>query len=239
MSVPVIGVTTYGQDEKLHFTLPREYIDSIRRAGAIPFMIPPGESQIDHVLSMIDGIILAGGGDIDPKTYNGSMHESIYMLDEERDSSEARITKAVLGTDIPTLGICRGIQMLNTVMGGTLHEHVPDVYGETVAHRLPPREPVNHDIHAESSGRLYDIIQCEQFSAASWHHQSLKEVAPEFKVVARAPDGVIEAVEHTEHDWLLAVQWHPELTAANDERQQRLFDALVQVARERKQRRAN
>lgn len=230
LSTPLIGITTYGRNPENRFTLPAEYVDGVRRAGGIPLLIPPGETQLEKLLPHLDGLILTGGGDLDPKLYGGQAHETIYSIDSERDSSELAITQRALESNLPTLGICRGLQVLNVALGGTLIEHLPDVVGDEVAHRELPHGPIPHPIQIQPGSRLAEITQSQQIETASWHHQALKQVAPGLEVVALAPDGTIEAVELPSHPWLIAVQWHPELTAATDAGQQRLFDALVEAA---------
>ena len=229
----VIGITTYGSNDaaKPEFTLPRDYVDSVRRAGGIPLLISPGETRLADLLSQLDGLILAGGGDLDPALYGGAQHESIYMVDAERDQSEVELARAAIETGMPILGICRGIQLINIVRGGTLHAHLPDVVGESVTHRLPPREPTEHDVVIEPESRLAEILGALELRAASWHHQAIRDVADGFVVAAHAADGTIEAIEMPDHDWLFAVQWHPELTAVDCPVQQRLFAEFVRVAR--------
>ena len=229
MSRKLIGITTYGRDEQGSFTLPGEYVDSVRRAGAVPVLLTPGEKDIDRWIELVDGVVLVGGGDLDPARYGGSSHETIYMLDAERDSSELELTRKVIDTGMPTLGICRGTQVINVVLGGTLHEHLPDVVGEETLHREPPREPTPHRVRVVEGSRLARLLGEVDFEAQSWHHQAIKEVAPTLEIVAHAPDGVIEAIEKHDHPWLYAVQWHPELSSDRDPIQQRLFDALVEA----------
>lgn len=228
MNPPLIGITTYGEDEQRQFPLPREYVDSVRRAGGVPILLPPGEPRLRELFALLDGLILAGGGDLEPAVYGGNHHESVYMTDSERDTEELELARMVIDTGKPTLGICRGTQVLNAVLGGTLHEHLPDVVGEEVLHRLPPREPGEHPIAVTPGCRLAEILGELEFPAASWHHQAIRDVAEPLEVVAHAPDGTIEAVELPSHPWLIGVQWHPELTAATDPIQQQLFDAFVQ-----------
>jgi putative glutamine amidotransferase len=228
----LIGITTYGRDEGNRFSLPAEYVDSVRRAGAVAVLLPPGEASIHHWLDIVDGIVLAGGGDVDPTRYGGPSHETIYMVDGERDRSELELTGRILDQEIPTLAICRGAQIVNVALGGSLYVHLPDAFGEQVRHRLPPREPTTHGVAVEAGSRLARILGATEFDSASWHHQAAREVAPSLVVVGHAPDGVVEAFESREHPWLFGVQWHPELTAAEDPIQQRLFDALVAAARD-------
>lgn len=230
----VIGITTYGRNEENRYSLPAEYVDAIRRAGATAVLLPPGEALIDQWLEVVDGIILAGGGDIDPDRYGGQRHTSIYSIDRERDGSEIALARRVVESRRPALGICRGAQILNVALGGTLHEHLPDSYGDDVAHRLPPRQPTSHRVCLVPDSGLARIVGEVEFESASWHHQAVRDVAPALRVAAQAPDGVVEAVEMPDHPWLYAVQWHPEITAAQDEIQQRLFSSLVEAASARR-----
>ena len=230
MKPALIGITTYGRNEDGHFFLPSEYVDSVRRSGACPILLPPGEESLDGWLELVDGILFPGGGDIDPARYGGSEHEMIYMVDSERDTTELALLNRILESGLPTLGICRGTQLLNVALGGTLFDHLPDHVGEEVAHRLPPREPTPHAIRVEEGSGLATILGKTEFDAESWHHQAIREVAPGLTAVAQAPDGTVEAVEKKDHPWLYAVQWHPELTAEKDPVQQRLFNALTEAA---------
>jgi putative glutamine amidotransferase len=230
---PVIGLTTYGRNAEGRFTLPGEYVDAVRRAGGIPVLIAPGEAHWQEALARTDGFVLTGGGDVDPKHYAGRVHELNYGIDHERDHLELSIARWLIDSGLPTLGICRGAQILNIAEGGTLIEHIPEEVGESVLHRAPPREPTTHRIHLRAGSKLRQILGQDEVEAASWHHQALRRVARSFEVTASAPDGIVEAIEMRDHPWLIAVQWHPELSAASDPPQQRLFDTLVQVALDR------
>ena len=228
---PLIGLTTYGRGADNRYTLPAEYLDAVRRAGGVPVLIAPGESRWEAILEVIDALILTGGGDIDPSRYNGKRHETNYAIDQERDALELELGRRVIASGMPTLGICRGAQILHVVQGGKLIEHIPDEFGEKVLHRAPPREPVTHSVKLKTGSRLARILGRDQFDATSWHHQALRGAAAGFDAVAHAPDGTIEAIEMPSHRWLIAVQWHPELNAAADPLQQKLFDAIVEEAR--------
>ena len=230
MKPALIAITTYGRNEDGHFFLPSEYVDSVRRSGACPILLPPGAEDLDSWLELVDGIIFPGGGDIEPSRYGGGEHETIYMVDPERDATEFALLEKVLDSGLPTLGICRGTQLLNVALGGTLVDHLPDHVGEEIAHSLPPREPTPHAIRVEKGSGLAEILGKTEFDAESWHHQAIREIAPGLTAVAQAPDGTIEAVEKKDHPWLYAVQWHPELTAEKDPVQQRLFNALTEAA---------
>lgn len=231
-SPPLIGITTYARDEGNKVNLPSEYVDALRRAGGCALLLPPGESNLDVVAARLDGLILAGGGDIDPHRYGGEFHPTVYMVDNERDESEFQLARLAIDSGMPTLCICRGTQVLNVALGGTLHTHLPDVYGESVLHRAPPREPTPHPVNVENNSRLHGMMGELTRDPMSWHHQAIRDVAAPLRVVARAPDEVIEAVELPDHPWLVGVQWHPELTAADDPAQQRIFDEFVRAARQ-------
>jgi len=228
---PVIGLTTYGRNADNRYTLPAEYVDAVRRAGGVPILLTPGEERWDTALDVIDALILTGGGDIDPKRYGGKGHPTNYAIDNERDTAELFLGQHVLEMGLPTLGICRGAQILNVLLGGTLIEHIPEEVGEQVLHRAPPREPIPHRVSVRPDSKLAHITGSTDFEVTSWHHQALKKVADSFAVVAHAPDGTVEAVEIPDHPWLIAVQWHPELSAASDPIQQRLFNAIIEAAR--------
>jgi putative glutamine amidotransferase len=227
---PLIGLTTYGRGADNRYTLPADYIDAVRRAGGVPLLIAPGESRVEAILDVIDALVLSGGGDIDPSRYEGKRHDTNYSIDQERDTLELELARRVIDSSIPTLGICRGAQILNVVQGGKLIEHIPDEVGVKVLHRAPPREPVTHGVKLKPGSRLAEILGRDQFDATSWHHQALRGAAAGFDAVAHALDGTIEAIEMPSHPWMIAVQWHPELSAASDPLQQKLFDALVEAA---------
>jgi len=230
---PLIGLTTYACDEKGHYTLPTEYPEAVRRGGGIPLLLTPGESEIEPLLSSLDGVIICGGGDINPKHYAGDQHDHLYMVDDARDETELAICQKILHYGIPTLGICRGLQIINIALGGTLHAHLEDTYGDTLAHRAPPRETVMHDVTLEPTSTLYAITRQATLSVVSWHHQAVDNLGTGLRVSAVAEDGVIEAVELIASDhWLIAVQWHPELSAATDKYQQSLFNSLIHISKE-------
>lgn len=228
----VIGISSYARDgDPPAFSLPCGYVDGVRAAGATPLLLPPGEPEPGRLLDLIDGLILAGGGDIAPVAYGGEPHETIYSVSEERDQFEFGLARAALARrDVPLLCICRGMQVLNVVCGGTLHAHVPDRFGEHVAHRLPPRLTSRHSVRVEPASRLATLLGGADIEACSWHHQAIDRIGTALQPVAWAEDGVIEAVEHTAHPWCVGVQWHPEMQL--DEAPQRgLFHALVTATR--------
>jgi putative glutamine amidotransferase len=226
--LPVIGISSYARDGiPPAFSLPCGYVDGVRSAGATPVVLPPGEQEPERLLDLVDGLILAGGGDIAPASYGGREHETIYLISEERDQFEFTLARAALARpDIPLLCICRGMQVLNVVCGGTLHAHVPDQFGETVAHRLPPRLPTKHPARIEARSRLAEILAATTVDVCSWHHQAIDRIGDGLRAVAWAEDGVVEAVEHDGHPWCMGVQWHPEMQLGESPHRQ-LFASLV------------
>jgi putative glutamine amidotransferase len=156
--------------------------------------------------------------------------ETIYGVDADRDANEFELALAAIEDDLPTLCICRGTQILNVALGGSLHAHLPDVVGEEVLHRLPPRVPTPHAVAVAPECRLAGILGAHEIEPISWHHQAVDRLGRGLEVVARAPDGIVEALELPDHPRLVAVQWHPEMSAERDATQQRLFDWLVAAA---------
>jgi len=135
---------------------------------------------------------------------------------------------------MPIFGICRGAQLMNIALGGTLDLHIPDIHPQAIAHRQADGAPILHPVDITPDTRLASILNVDSCEISSQHHQSLKEVAPNFKVAASASDGIIEAIEDPSYPWLIGVQWHPEQTAARDPIQQRLFDNFVAYVKETK-----
>lgn len=231
---PTIGITTYGRVQENRYSLPAAYVSAVERAGGRPVLIPPGDSNAEPYLGFLDGLILAGGGDIDPAHYNGRRHETLYGIDAARDKLELALAREAMRVGCPTFGICRGMQLINVALGGSLIEHLPDEVGDDILHRALPRDPTPHDVEIEASSALARIAGTTQIRPLSWHHQGIRKLAEGLTCAARAPDGTIEAIEKPGEHWLIAVQWHPELSAHEDHTQQRLFDTLVNVAAERR-----
>ena len=184
MSYPLIGLTMYGRDDQHKFSLPTDYVDAIRRANGIPLLIPPGEAQWRQIYDQLDGLILTGGGDMDPAHYNSAGHETVYMVDAERDATELALAHHTIAAGLPTFGICRGMQIINVALGGTLIEHLPDEVGDTIAHRIPPRNATAHDVLVQPDSQLAQIMGETSVNPASWHHQAIRDPAPSLTVVA-------------------------------------------------------
>lgn len=233
----MIGITPEERDARGNIILPSEYVDAVARAGGLPLILPIWQGEAAALLALCDGLILSGGSDVDPALYNGAAHPTVYGVDRTRDDAEIALVHLAVAQGLPVLAICRGAQVTNVALGGTLHAHVPDVYNGTPAHRAEPYGGVTHTVEIVAGTRLAEIVGAGSAPSVSWHHQALEKVAPGLRVMARAADGCIEAVELVDHPWYFGVQWHPELTAAADPAQQHLFDALISACRARAERR--
>lgn len=227
---PLLGITTYTPpgDPKRSYSIPAEYVEAVRASGAEALLLAAGEAEL--CLSRLDALVLSGGGDIDPTLYGGALHEKTYMVDRSRDDFELALLRGALAAEMPVLAICRGMQLLNVALGGSLFAHVPDAFGESVVHRSPPREPVPHAVRVDGrDSRLAAATGFGEIDVVSWHHQAIDRLAPGLAVTAVATDGVVEAVEPVCDAWVVGVQWHPELNAATDSRQAALFSELTQA----------
>ncbi|HUR29151.1 MAG TPA: gamma-glutamyl-gamma-aminobutyrate hydrolase family protein [Planctomycetota bacterium] len=235
IAAPLVGVTTYAPDERGRFHLPREYVDAVRRAGGIPLLLPPGERRWREALARIDALVLTGGGDVDPAFYDdAARHVELYGVDRERDELELELVREARRSERPLLAICRGCQVVNVALGGTLIQHLPDEVGDVVPHRdRVAGSRTNHAVEVSAGSKLEQILGGRAHEPSSSHHQAIRRLANGLEVTARAGDGTVEAVELPAHPFFVAVQWHPEHTAATDRAQQRLFDALVVAAQQR------
>ncbi len=236
---PIIGLTTYGYEESHtvsshydhHFSIPKEYVDAVIRAGGIPLLIPANDNDWQSLWTILDGIIVTGGTDIAPHFYGGdAQNANIHAKDFARDATEIALLKhAVASKAKPILCICRGMQVLNVALGGTLHPHIPSICEHDI-HRNEEGLWTLHDCLIKPDSQLAHIMKAKCVTTVSGHHQAIDNLANGLEVVATAPDGIIEAIIFPDHPWLVGVQWHPEKSADTDPSQQNLFDELVKIA---------
>lgn len=216
------------------YGLPEGYIEALRRAGAIPTLLLPGDPRSPtELLDRVDGLLLVGGGDVEPARYGQAPHAELYGLEPDRDELEIALLLEADRRGLPTLCVCRGMQVMNVAFGGTLIQHLPDDprFGP---HGTPSGEDgLLHDVHLEPGSRVASAASATTLSCSSHHHQGVDRLGQGLVATGRAPDGLVEAIEREGEGWMVGVQWHPEDTAAADPAQQRLFDALVRAARER------
>ena len=244
MALPIIGVTT--RTAPLPPSLlpsvmvQRSYTNAILQAGGIPVLIPSeiGQEGWALLVDRLDGILFTGGGDIATEYFNGESHPMVYGIDPPRDALELGLTKLAVKEVKPFLGICRGLQVINVALGGSLYTHIPDQLPSEVVHDYPgedslvARTALLHPVSVEIQSRLGKIIQGNKLQVNSLHHQGIKDLAKGLKGVAFSSDGLIEAVEYDESPFGLAVQWHPEWLT-DQAPIQRLFKAFVDAAAER------
>ena len=236
---PIIGITGYGASElqikddhyDAYHSSPANYTQAVMRAGGIPVIIPPTTKGAQSLLARLDGIIFSGGADIHPEYYGGNAdNPNLLPHDRLRDQVELELIKhAITMKDLPILGICRGAQLLNVALGGSLLEHLPDHIDDDI-HRDDDGLWITHDVHVTEGSKLADVMGAKLVHTMSGHHQALGRIATSLTVTASSVDEIVEGVELQTHPWCLGVQWHPEITAANDETQQRLFNVLVKRA---------
>lgn len=231
---PVIGITGRIQMsanegiiglEKAY--VPTDYIDSVEAAGGIPLILPVirATEDINILLQKIDGLIVSGGIDINPLLFGEEPEPEQGFMLEELDNFDIIITEAAYKLGIPILGICRGIQVINVVFGGSLYQDIKKV--SSVKHdQMARRDAATHTVSIEKGSLLYDLYG-ETLTVNSYHHQAVKEPAPGFRITAKAKDGIIEAIEMPGSRFVLGVQWHPEMMSAKNENARKLFRMFV------------
>ncbi|NEP00301.1 MAG: gamma-glutamyl-gamma-aminobutyrate hydrolase family protein [Symploca sp. SIO2E9] len=209
---PIIGIFSWRQQQTGHFYCPAGYAQAVEYSGGVPILLPLVKQDPTFILEMLDGLIFPGGGDIDPVHYNGSHHPKIYGVDPQRDATELAVAKLALKSRKPILGICRGLEVLMVASGGDLVPHVPEEFGETVAHYIEALKSCEHHVQLQPKSKLAAIMKRQQVKVVSWHHQAVRTVPPGWQIAAQAADGVIEALEHKLHPFAIALQWHPEMS---------------------------
>jgi len=240
MTQPVIGITAsidrrspaFGET----YSLARKYAEGVLQAGGVPVIVPHNldEDALRAMLNRVDGVVLSGGGDIDPVLFSEDAHPATSTIESDRDRVELTLAQWIVERDIPCLAICRGIQVLNVALGGTLIQDIPSQVPHALPHsfdrQTTPRNYLAHPVQIDPASQLARIMQLEVAQANSWHHQSIKQVADRLRVTAAAPDGVIEAVEVPGRRYAIGVQWHPEWLFEEHPEHQRLFAGLVRMS---------
>jgi len=238
MTRPFIGITTRSStdaDNRRTIVLQQAYINAIERAGGIAMPLPsqaPSESRLG-LYSRLDAILFSGGGDIALDHFPGTPHARISGIDAARDESELAWLKAAASDGKPVLGICRGAQVMNVAMGGSLYTHIPDQLPGALDHDYPGalRTAIVHPVNVDETARAAEVFGETQLQVNSLHHQGLKDIGTGLRAAGRAPDGLVEVVELIDHPFAIAVQWHPEWLT-DQEAMLRLFRAFVQAGEE-------
>ncbi|MFI8456720.1 gamma-glutamyl-gamma-aminobutyrate hydrolase family protein [Kitasatospora sp. NPDC085464] len=220
---PLIGITSYQDDaawsvwNQRASLVPQTYVDAVVRAGGTPVLLPPQPGGTDHLLDALDGLVLAGGPDVDPARYATDADPRTGPPHHARDDWESTLLHTALSRDLPVLGVCRGMQLLNVELGGTLLQHLPDGSHQTV-----PARYVRHRVALVAGSRLAEVLGPDT-EVSCYHHQAVDRLGAGLQVTARSADGTVEGLELAGHRFALGVQWHPE-TNPDD---LRLFQALV------------
>jgi putative glutamine amidotransferase len=220
--------------EKPGVAAPTPYVEALQRGGALEAILMPvaiDDADAGGILDRFDGLLLLGGGDLQPEEYGQNRRETVYGVVPHRDRFEIALARAAVAHGLPTLAICRGHQVLNVALGGSLDQHISDRAG-VLDHGKPgvPGGSSVHDVELDPGSRLAEAMQVTRATCSSHHHQAVDGAGDGLHATARAPDGVVEGIELDGDAWIVGAQWHPEDTAADDPAQQRLFDAFVRHA---------
>jgi len=244
---PVIGIATQTLNAipgqlPLCWVMSQRYVHVLAGLRAVPWLIPllHDESVLRDTYDRLDGLFLTGGVDVDPARYGEPRHERCGVLDPDRDEVETTLLRWAMADHKPVLAVCRGIQILNVACGGTLYQDLDSQMPEGLKHDYfpqadgtPHRDSLTHDVRVEPGTRLGTCLGSERTCVNSMHHQGIKRLADGLKVSARAPDGLIEGVEGTNGQFLVAVQWHPEELTDTQAGMRRLFTAFLDAAKPR------
>ncbi len=230
-------MTILTQDHSPRLGMSRSYVNALLRAGAAPLLIPHIEekSVLRALFERLDGLLLPGGGDIDPVHFCEARHPKCNEPSAERDDTELALARWAMEGGVPVLGICRGIQVLNVALGGSLFQDIQAQIPSAERHDWYPNYPRDRRSHAVAvtpDTRLAHVVGATTLPVNSLHHQSVKDVAPGLVVTGHSPDGIVESVEAPDHPFAVGVQWHPEELAESDARAQRLFDAFVEASQQ-------
>jgi putative glutamine amidotransferase len=236
MPKPLIGITTRnGKDADGHplTALQHTYTNAIIQAGGLPILIPSmlAEEDFLDLYSRVTGLLFTGGGDVSLEYFNGSDHPRIGEVDKGRDATEISLMLAAVNDGKPVLGICRGAQVMNIALGGTLYTHIHDQLKGALDHDYPGdlRRTLVHPVNVDETTRSAEIFRETLLNVNSLHHQGLKDIAPSLRAAGYAPDGLVEVVEMPEHPYAVSVQWHPEWLT-DQLPMQRLFKSFVDAS---------
>lgn len=235
MAKPLIGITTYNAKnafERDIAAVQHTYIRAVAQGGGIPVLIPAILEDEDRLelYSSLQGVLFSGGGDISIKYFNGEDHPEIHDVDDYRDVTELSLLKRSVEDGKPFLAICRGVQVMNVALGGTLYTHIPAQFNTTLQHSHDEFTTIAHPVNIDEDSRMAEIFGETLLQVNSLHHQGLKDVASPLKVVGHAPDGMIEAVELPNHPYAMGVQWHPEWLT-DQPVMRRLFKSFVDASK--------
>lgn len=231
-ALPIIAVTAKFDDG--HAFLHRDYSDAVVKAGGLPLAVPyiASEQWLDRVCAVADGLLLSGGEDVDPYLYGEEPAPGLGAISPERDRVESLLARRFLAADKPIFAICRGLQLLNAVAGGTLLQDIERQHEGALQHRqAAPRDHMSHQVSIRDGTLLARVVGASPIRVNSFHHQAVCRTAPGFRVNAAAADGIVEGIESESHRFVLGVQWHPENLSVSgfDPVSRQLFGAFVRA----------
>ncbi|MDF2714026.1 MAG: gamma-glutamyl-gamma-aminobutyrate hydrolase family protein [Paenibacillus sp.] len=226
---PLIGLTPTWEEKQ--FVLNRSYVQSVFAAGGVPLILPMSEKLSDwkQIAETIDGLVLTGGADLNPEWYGEEPSTGLGKVTPGRDIVELALVRAVMEQNKPIAAICRGVQLLNVAMGGSLYQDLKHSAASIQHAQQAPSNHLSHLISIREGSRLHSIAGAAKSRVNSFHHQAVNKVAPGFQVSATASDGVIEAIELEGHPFCVGVQWHPEESSSTDSFSSRLFASFVEA----------
>jgi putative glutamine amidotransferase len=241
---PLIGVTTSevrraesinptprGEPPRVEMALGLTYLKAIEAAGALPLVIPPlAHDAVEPLLDRLDGMCLSGGPDLDPELYGARPHPELGPVEADLDRFELAIARRADARQMPILAICRGMQALNVVRGGTLNQHIPDLPGVIPHRQREPGDVPTHRIRICPDTRLERVLGVRELDVNSFHHQAIERLGQDLEETATATDGTVEAVEDPSRHYVIGVQWHAE-AMTNRETEARLFESFVEACR--------
>lgn len=210
---PIIGVTPLYDKSKASYWMLPGYFQCIEKAGGIPIMLPltTDLNTIEQLADAFSGFVFTGGDDVSPSLYREEKRSVCGAPNLARDQFEHDLFHAVMCRDKPVLGICRGIQMINVLLGGTLYQDLPTEFVSTICHQQkPPYDQAAHIVNIQNDSPLFELLKKTEINVNSYHHQAISTISPELKPMAFAPDGLIEAIYRPESRFVWALQWHPE-----------------------------
>lgn len=221
-------------DDKESLWMLPGYLEGLEEAGAVPIIFPLIEEkeELSRFVGICDGILLTGGHDVSPDIYGEVPLDGKVSCCAKRDNMEKMVLEDAMLNDKPVLGICRGIQLVNALLGGTLYQDLPSQHpSKTEHHQTPPYDVPVHDVIIKKGTPLFDCIGTERIGVNSYHHQAVKDLAPDLKVMAESEDGLVEALYLPSARFFWAVQWHPEFSYKTDENSRKIFEAFVDSMR--------
>lgn len=230
---PRIGLTLDQDDASSRYQLPRSYVAAVVEAGGLPILLPAGASAVAGAyLALLDGLVVTGGAfDIPPELYGEPRRDVCGVVMPERTAFEKDLVEAALAARIPVLGVCGGMQLLNVIQGGTLIQDLATDAGIRGHEQPPPKDAPSHEVLVQPDTQLARLVGAGSLRVNSTHHQAIRDVGPGVLVTARAPDGVIEAIELPDHEFAIGVQWHPEAVVRHEPRHAAIYRGLVEAAR--------